>query len=107
LSELPHEEERSSEIRVYVFSSEYLRVHFSAVGLQDTEILKIPIRLLLMKPLHWTGQNEGIEKFQMQERTVHQYPNVIGISIWLGFSYSDRLPSCSGSTLLKLIISPN
>ena len=27
---------------------------------------------------------------KLQERTIHQYPNIIGVSIRLGFSYSDR-----------------
>jgi len=45
-------------------------------------------------PLDWA--NEGVEKFQIQERTVHQFPNVIGVSIRLGFSYSDRPQLHSG-----------
>ena len=45
-------------------------------------------------PLDWG--NEGVEKFQIQERTVLQFPNVIGITIRLGLSYSDRAQHHSG-----------
>jgi len=39
-------------------------------------------------PLDWG--NEGVEKFQIQERTVLQFPNVIGVALRMGFTYSDR-----------------